>query len=286
MNFKGPGAPFQLLFEEASVDRRSGAGLPDDLRAIYGGDWLIPNNEQYRYSNFVISHDGKTSFVIPHHEGGGDISGFNRHDQWVMALTRSRADAVTVGANTLRSEPGHKWSSEFIFPDEAEAFANFRVAEGRRRFPYQVMVTRSGDLHADAAIFADPDLAVIIATTRSGASKLRSHSLNNATILDLGEEDVDLARLHRTLFEDFQVKTILCEGGPKFYAAMIAQRQVDEEFLTKSPVMVGSTNTSYRPGLIDGIALEPGNDFGGDLASLRRAGNMLFLRTRFARQRP
>lgn len=38
-----------------------------------------------------------------------------------------------------------------------------------------------------------------------------------------------------------------------------------------------------RPGLIDGIALEPGNTFGGNLNSLRRAGNMLFMRTQYAR---
>lgn len=283
MNFKGPGSDFELLFENNSYPVAGSRGLPSELRKIYGGDWLIPSNVQYRYSNFVISHDGKTSFAIAHHDGGGDISGFNRHDQWVMALARSRADAVTVGANTLRSEPGHKWSSEFIFPDEAEAFAHFRNIEGRRKFPYQVMVTRSGELNSDAAIFADKDLEVIIATTKSGAARVRALKLANVKVLELGMTDVDLSLLHKTLEDDFGVKTILCEGGPKFYGAMIAERQIDEEFLTKSPVMVGSTSSQYRPGLIDGIALEPGNTLGGNLNSLRRAGNMLFMRTQYAR---
>ena len=121
MNFKGPGAPFELLFEEAAPS--GGLGLPSELRDIYGGDWVIPAVDQYRYSNFVISRDGKTSFSIHGHEGGGDISGFNRNDQWIMALARARADAVTVGANTLRLESEHIWSAEFIFPAEAAGFA-------------------------------------------------------------------------------------------------------------------------------------------------------------------
>lgn len=281
MNFSGPGDNFQLLFEEPIQSSDSVIGLPDSIRNIYGGNWLIPSNRQYRYSNFVISHDGKTSFSVLHHEGGGDISGFNRHDQWVMALTRARADAVTVGANTLRSEPNHIWSSTFIFPQESEAFNQLRLNEGRRPFPYQVLVTRSGELNADAAVFADPLLDVIVATTTNGAKKVKAMGLPKVTILVLGESDVDLHLLHERLQKDFGVMSVLCEGGPKFYAALIQARQIEEEFLTISPVVVGASSTEYRPGLIDGFAFEPGNKFGVNLQSMRRAGNMLFLRSRY-----
>jgi riboflavin biosynthesis pyrimidine reductase len=281
MNFSGPGESFQLLFEEPNVDINSAISLPSSIREIYGGDWIIPLNRQYRYSNFVISHDGKTSFSVLHHEGGGDISGFNRNDQWVMALTRARADAVTVGANTLRTEPDHIWSSAFIFPQESEAFAQLRLSEGRRPFPYQVLVTRSGDLNANAAVFADPQLDVIVATTKSGARKIRAMGLSKVTVLELGESDVDLNLLHERLEKEFGVMSVLCEGGPKFYAALVEARQIEEEFLTISPIVVGSSNLEYRPGLIDGLAFEPGNKFGVNLQSLRRAGNMLFLRSRY-----
>ena len=281
MNFSGPGENFQLLFEEVSQKSSSSVSLPDQVRAIYGGDWIVPSDRQYRYSNFVISHDGKTSFSVLHHEGGGDISGFNRHDQWVMALTRARADAVTVGANTLRTEPNHIWSSEFIFPQESEAFAQFRLKEGRRPFPYQVLVTRSGELNADAAVFADSQLDVIVATTTRGAEKIKALGLPNVNVLELGESDVDLGALHERLEKDFGVMTVLCEGGPKFYAAAIQAKQIEEEFLIISPVVVGGSSAEYRPGLIDGLALEPGNKFGVNLQSLRRAGNMLFLRSRY-----
>lgn len=281
MNFAGPGDNFQLLFEEEIQYSKSTISLPDSVRAIYGGDWKIPLDRQYRYSNFVISHDGKTSFSVLHHEGGGDISGFNRHDQWVMALTRARADAVTVGANTLRSEPNHIWSSAFIYPQEADAFAQLRLKERRRPFPYQVLVTRSGDLNVEAAVFADSQLDLIIATTTSGAKRIKAMGLSRVTVLELGETDVDLAALHKRLQNDFGVMSVLCEGGPKFYAANIEAKQIEEEFLTISPVVVGASNNQYRPGLIDGLAFEPGNKYGVNLQSLRRAGNMLFLRSRY-----
>jgi riboflavin biosynthesis pyrimidine reductase len=114
-----------------------------------------------------------------------------------------------------------------------------------------------------------------------GAWKIRELGLSNVAILELGESDVDLGALHESLEKDFGVMTVLCEGGPKFYAAVIQARQIEEEFLTISPVVVGASSAEYRPGLIDGLALEPGNKIGVNLQSLRRAGNMLFLRSRY-----
>lgn len=281
MNFSGPGANFELLFEESLEGNDATLSLPRQLKDIYGGEWTIPSDRQYRYSNFVISHDGKTSFAVQHHEGGGDISGFNRNDQWVMALCRARADAVTVGANTLRTEPGHIWSSQFIFPNEGEAFSEFRKQEGRRPYPYQVFVTRGGDINFDAEVFKDSKLDVIIATTTTGAQKIKSMKLENVVIMELGASDVDLDLMHKRLQREFGIMTVLCEGGPKFYASMIQARQIEEEFLTVSPVVVGGTSNQYRPGLFDGIAFEPGNSYGVTLQSMRRAENMLFIRSRY-----
>lgn len=280
----GPGTDFELLLEESDeIASEEQISLPEDFSDVYKGKWLIPKDSQYRYSNFVMSHDGKTSFSIHGHEGGGDISGFNKHDQWFMGLARARADAVMVGANTLRSEPAHKWTAEFIFPSDSEAFQRLRKSEARLAFPLQVMVTRSGDINPSAAIFSDTSLEVIIATTERGAKRMNTLRLPNAKTLVVGESDVDLRALNSKLFSDYGVRTLLCEGGPKFYGSMLVERQIDDEFLTMSPVMVGATVENYRPGLVDGIALEPANNFGGTLKSVRRAGNMLFLRTRFSR---
>lgn len=279
MRFRGPSSSFDLFFEKSSFQ---GTGLPPELRAIYGGDWLIPDTSSkvYSYSNFVLSHDGKISFNTPGHEGGGDVSGFNQHDQWIMALARSRADAVVVGANTLRTEPEHKWTADFIFPSDGEAFGEFRKIETRQPFPLQVMVTKSGDIARSAAIF-ESNLNVLVATTQKGAEAVQKLKIPNAEIRTYGEQEVDLAALYSSLHKDFDCRTVLCEGGPRLYASLITQDQLDEEFLTISPIVVGSSSENSRPSLFEGVALSPGNAYRAQLESVRRSGNHLFVRTRW-----
>lgn len=279
MSFTGPGEKFEVLFEEAAAK----GNLPMDLQEIYGGDWDLSGSADrpYSYSNFVMSHDGKVSFNVPGHEGGGDVSGFNRHDQWFMALARSQADAVVVGANTLRTEFEHEWTAEFIFPDDAEAFAKLRSDQGRAPTPLQVIVTQSGEIRPDAQIFADSRFEVLVATSDSGKEKLSGLDLPNAKIISFGAE-VDIAKLYATLQSDFGCQTVLCEGGPRLYASVILAGQLDEEFLTFSPVVVGSSAIELRPSLLDGVALPPGNSLRAKLKSVRRAGDYLFLRTRWS----
>src|SRR5579871_6855528 len=122
--WRGPGTPFTVLFDE-----HDGAGrpLPPEARSLYG-DWRLPEPEgrPFVYANFVISHDGRISFALSGAAGGGAVSANNSHDQWLMGVLRARADAVMVGANTLRLEPEHCWTAEAIFPAEAEAFASLR----------------------------------------------------------------------------------------------------------------------------------------------------------------
>lgn len=279
MNFRGPGSSFELLFDAVPASA-SGIGLPAELRAIFGGDWVIPSDAKpYSYSNFVMSHDGRVSFNVHGHEGGGDVSDFNPHDQWLMALARARADAVVVGANTLRTEFEHEWTAEYIFPSEGDAFAAYRRAESKAPRPLQVIVTRSGEVHSAAAIFKDPNHRVLIATSSNGAARLRAQSLGAVEILELGVDDVDLRRLYSLLHSDFGVKAVLCEGGPRLYASLIQANQLDEEFLTLSPVVIGANDGQPRPGLVEGLALPPGNPYRAKPVALRRAGDHLFLRT-------
>ena len=279
MKFRGPGAAFELLFD-ADSEVAAGRGLPAELRAIFGGDWVISDEAKpYSYSNFVMSHDGRVSFNVPGHEGGGDVSDFNPHDQWLMALARARADAVVVGANTLRTEFEHEWTAEYIFPSEADAFAEYRSAENRGPRPLQVIVTRSGEVHEEAAIFKDSNHGVLIATSSRGATRLREQSLPGVQILEVGNDEVDLKRLYAQLHSDFEVQTVLCEGGPRLYASLIQANQLDDEFLTISPVVIGANAGEPRPGLIEGLALAPGNAYRAKPIALRRADNHLFLRT-------
>jgi len=164
----GPGSAFRLLFDDAA---ETGLALPAAFRAIYPGSWDLPSRDRpYVYVNFVLSRDGRVSFDEPGHSSGAEISGCSIHDRWLMGLLRARADAILMGDNTLRIEPDHVWSAEYIFPDDADAFAGLRRAEGRAPLPLQVFLSLEGDVDVGAAaIFAQDSTHVVLATTARGA---------------------------------------------------------------------------------------------------------------------
>lgn len=277
----GPGGAFELLFDDA---RRDTPSLPEGFRRVYGGDWHFPapTARPYTYANFVVSRDGRVSFNEPGRLGGGDVSGFSAHDTWLMGLLRARADAVLVGDNTLRLEPGHLWTSAFICPTDAPAFAALRETEGRAPSPVQVFLSLTGDLEPNAAVFQQEGLHIVVATTTAGAERAAGlRGAGRLEVLPLGGAACDLKRLMATLYADYGVRTLLCEGGPRVYGSLLGAGLVDDEFLTLSPVVIGAEPGKLRPGLVEGCAFTPENAPRPTLLSLRRAGDHLFLRSRY-----
>ena len=155
---------FDLLLERDDAGR---LGLPDELRAVYGGDWRLPAAGPIPYVcvNFCMSRDGRVSFSEPGHLGGGDVSGFEGRDQWLMGLLRARADAVMIGDGSLKAEPEYVMTPAAICPADAQAFAALRAAEGRRPEPVHVVVSADGDVPWHAAIFRRPGTEVVVVTT-------------------------------------------------------------------------------------------------------------------------
>ncbi len=280
---RGPGGPFTCLFDETRGD--ASTSLPLEFRTIYSGDWHIPGRAErpFTYSNFALSRDGRVSYNIPGFMSGADVSGFNRHDAWLMALLRSRADAVIMGDNTLRTEPEHLWTAEYIFPEDAEAFAALRKVEGLRRYPLTVFLSFTGEFDPLAPVFCHSDMHIVIATTQRGyenAQPLRNCAAN-VEVLELGAGEVNLSELMRILFQTYGVRRLLCEGGPRAYASMLHAKLIDEEFLALCPNVVGSSIDAPRPGLIEGTAFHPERAPRSKPISLRRAGDHLFLRSKY-----
>lgn len=274
-----PGS-FELLFEDALDD---GAGLPSDFRSVYGGDWRLPAEAPlYLYVNFCVSRDGRVSFNEPGHSSGAEVCGFDLRDRWLMGVLRARADAVLVGDGTLRADPGHLWTPEFVCPDDAEAFAGLRRAEGRRPHPLQVVLSAEGAIPRDAAVLRERELETVVATTAAGARSLRDVAV--IQVLELGEDAVDLRRLVETLGERYGARTLLCEGGPRVYGSLLASGLPFDEFLTLSPLVLGeSAEGPARPSLVEGVGFAPGEAPSSRLLSVRRAGSHLYLRSRYGR---
>lgn len=215
--------------------------------------------------------------------GGGDVSEYQANDIWLMALLRSRADAILVGDNTLRVEPEHVWTPGFVSPTDENAFAQLRRSEGRSDAPLQVFLSLKGEIDFDARVFSRSNLHVLVATTPAGGERLRTHPsvAAHVEVIELGSESVPVGELVDLLGRSYGVRTLLCEGGPRAYASLLAADCLHDEFLSLSPIVIGSTDEARRPSLIEGVAFTTERHPRAKLVSVHRAVNHIFLRSRY-----
>src|SRR5207253_6998065 len=151
--------PLRTLYQDPDQD---GVELPGPLGELYGGGPALA--EDAVYANFVSSLDGVVS-LGGRRGSGATISGRDGADRFVMGLLRALADAVLVGAGTLRAEGGQPWTPGWISRDHSAAYA-----ELGRPDPLLVVVTASGDLDPREPAFETPTLVV---TTAAGAARLK-----------------------------------------------------------------------------------------------------------------
>jgi len=254
--------------------------MPEDLRARYGGPIAIPlrRDRPVILANFVSSIDGVVA-VAP--GGGGEISGFAEPDRFVMAILRALADAILVGAGTVRAAPTHVWTPGHVHPASARALASWRAAMGLELSPTTVVVTGSGDLDpGHPALHAG--VPVVVATTAGGAARLASAPLPPSVRVEVAGDDraVDLRSLV-DLTSRLGARVVLCEGGPHLLGQFVAAGQLDELFLTLAPHLLGRDGAAGRLALVEGVAFGPGQGPWARLASVHRAAELVFLRYRF-----
>src|SRR6202043_4004688 len=119
-----------------------GYKLPADLRHVYG---RLGFGARAVYSNFVSSVDGVVTVGLKP-SAGSIISGKYPADRFLMGLLRACADAVVIGAGTLRDTPGHLWTPAHVYPALATEFTALRSSLGRSPEPVLVVLTASGDI--------------------------------------------------------------------------------------------------------------------------------------------
>lgn len=225
------------------------------------------------YSNFVTSLDGVVTLGSTA-SAGSIISGRNQADRFLMGLLRACADAVLLGAGTLRATPGHHWTPEHIHQPSAAGFADLRARLGRKPQPRLVLFTSSGKVDISHPAIVD---GATIVTTEAGAANLRGHLPASCDVMAIGEEgNVDtiaaVAKLHERGLE-----VLLTEGGPHLVADLIRANLLDEAFITLSPVLAGR-DVEQRLGMVAGAEFLPARHVWSRLLSARRHGEFLFLR--------
>ena len=265
-------APFEILFEADSLRDYS---LPTDLKHLYG---RLGFPTPVIYSNFVSSVDGVVTLgKAP--SAGSVISGKYPADRFLMGLLRACADAVVLGAGTLRATPGHLWTPAHVFPELATEFIALRSSLGRMAEPKLVVLTASGELDFTHPAFAK---STIVITTERGAKNVERHKVPDCELVTIGTgESLDIRKVIGALRER-GLHVLLSEGGPHLVGQLIEAGLLDEAFLTVSPVVAGRGDDK-RLGMVEGVELLPGKGAWAKLLSTRRHGDYLFLRYGFAK---
>jgi len=194
------------------LDRdRDGAEAPDDagaatrevtddeLRAAYA----VPRRPWLR-ANMIATVDGAAA-------GPDGLTGSinNPPDHRIFGLLRTLADAVVVGAGTLRAE-------EY----------------GALRLPL-VVVSRRGAL---PPTLVDAPAGSVLMATCAAAPELQEtrRTLGDDHVLVLGEESVSLPELVPAL-AGRGLSSLLCEGGPSLLRDLLAAGVVDDLCATLVP---------------------------------------------------
>jgi riboflavin biosynthesis pyrimidine reductase/predicted DsbA family dithiol-disulfide isomerase len=215
--------------------------------SIYNGLSFTNTHRErpYTFMNMVSTIDGKI-ITGERNESVQDLG--SDTDHLLMRRLESKADAVLVGANSLRAS-GEKWNPE----------TNVRI-----------VVTRSGFVPWDSLFLTKGD-PIVITTEDSGIE-----DRNGVTILRAGKSQLDwslaLAQLHQ---KGIEVINVL--GGSEINAQLLTLDLVDEIFLTLAPKIKLGDET---PTIAGGKPLTRADVQNFNLVSHEVVGHEIFLRYR------
>jgi len=279
-----------LLDRENKLER---GVLPEELTILYGGDLRFPEHEDRPYviGNFVSTLDGVVSFEVHGKSGGGQISGFNEADRFIMGLLRASADAAIVGSATLREvAKGHLWLAEHVYPEARDQYARYRQQRlNKPRPPLNVIVSGSGVVDLQRAVFRTPGVRALILTSTSGRELLERNgaaALTSTKVreMETNEGKIAPASILKLLRDEFSVKLLLHEGGPVLFGDFVAHGCVDELFLTVAPQFAGRDIKRQRPGVISGAAFLPETAPWLRIVSVKQSADHLYMRYEFTGQ--
>jgi riboflavin biosynthesis pyrimidine reductase len=206
-----------------------------------------------------------------------------------MGLLRASADAVMVGAGTLHDASAKSlWTPEYTYPDAKRLYAEFRVnALHKPEYPLLAIVSGSGQLELDRAIFHTPAMRTVVITTSAGRDELtRRGAATLASVevhaLDSSSGTIPPRAILQLLHSQHGVKTLLHEGGPTLFGQFLAADAVDEFFLTLSPQIAGRERDVTRPAVVQGVRFMPDSAPWFQMVSVKEHAAYLYLRYRRA----
>jgi 2,5-diamino-6-hydroxy-4-(5-phosphoribosylamino)pyrimidine 1'-reductase len=216
--------------------------------------------------NMAVSVDGRITTRTRERVALG-----SERDRRLMDELRARADAVIVGAGTVRHH-GHPVVIRY------QDLRRRRLARRRPPHPVNVVLSRSLRLPLRARFFTAPATRRIVFTTR-GAPKARVRRFERvAEVVVLPGASISPRRVMQAL-RARGIRRVLLEGGGEIHFAFAKAGLVGEVYVTVTARLIGG---KAAPSLLDGEGFLWKDHVRLRLVSARRAGEEVFLHYRAA----
>jgi riboflavin-specific deaminase-like protein len=225
-----------------------------EVSAIYEDMDLLPAGRRddwrpYVVLNIVGSIDGRAAV-----EGKASRLG-SETDRQTMRTLRSKADAVMVGAGTLRAE-------RLTLGVDAPAGPH----------PLAVIVTSSGDVPLESNLIVPERQEVLVIAPENVTIGSGKHRVVPLPADRSGNPNLGVAL--EVLRAEHGVDLLLVEGGPSLNHSFLSRGLVDELFLTLAPNLIAGT-LQAEPTIINGPVLLTSDI---NLLSIHLCGDELYLR--------
>ena len=153
----------------------------------------------------------------------------------LLHKTRAEYDAIMVGSNTIRID---------------NSMLTVRLAEGSN--PIRVIPNRGADIPLDSNVLGNDAPTLIAVSEEAPKDRVEAIRRKGVDVLVAGKTEIDYALLLSELYEKYQVRTLMVEGGPTLNYYMFKNRLVDELRLIHLPFIVGGADT---PSLVGGMKI-------------------------------
>ena len=173
----------------------------------------------YVIVNMISTLDGKTTI------GGKSSRIGSPVDRLLMRTLRSKADAVLIGASTLRAE---RLSLGLDEPTLAP-------------HPLAVIVTATGDVPLERNLILGRDQDLLVIAPEGVTPQVLRGRGRTLCVPAVEDGAVALGDALEVLKTEHAVDLLLVEGGPSLNHSLLSENLVDELFLTLSPKLVGGT---------------------------------------------
>jgi riboflavin-specific deaminase-like protein len=183
-------------------------------------------NRPFVIATFAMTADGKVTT-----KNFGPVDFTSREDKLHLFRQRALADAVLLGHTSLERD-----NVRLGVPAELQ---ELRIKRGQSRSPLRVIVTNKGRINARLNMFQSEISPIIIFSTKRMPARSQEALRKTATLHLTSAPEVDLTAMLKTLRNQYNVRTLACEGGPTLFRSLLEQGFVDQLNLTIAPYMFG-----------------------------------------------